>query len=209
MARAPARKPSPPNEPSAAAMAAIARSKQSVPEDKLVVLRDKVRRVRDLESMIDQQSEDLDKLSKERSSLLTKELPDMMLELKVPSIGIGAEGNYPEFVAVAAPYYAANIAASWPEEKRQKAFEWLEKSGHGDMIKNIYTIELGRGTAKVAKALTAALKKLKVPYRVVRGVPHTTLTAFVREMVERENKTPPLDILGATVGTVVRLKEKK
>jgi collagenase-like PrtC family protease len=192
------------------AAAALADAAKAAPSpDKLKALRANIARVRDLELEIQERDEVTDKLEKEKSDLLLKKLPDMFNELGIKVLELEPEGNLPGYVAKSAAYYAANIAANWDEDRRQRAFKWLRDHKLGDVIKSNFQVELGRGTEKQQKALKAALKKLKVPFAVREGVPHTTLTAIVREMIEKQGKTPPLDTLGATVGTVVQVKQAK
>jgi hypothetical protein len=69
--------------------------------------------------------------------------------------------------------------ANIPEARRDEAFAWLDKN-----------------------------RKLEVSYSSKLSVPWNTLTAFVKEQVEK-GAVLPLDILGATVGRVVKLKARK
>jgi hypothetical protein len=192
----------------AAAAAKDAESKEPS-ADALEKLRAHVKEVRNLTLEIEDREEALNRLKTARFLLLSKTLPDMFTELGIKSLELEPEGNTPAFTAKAAPFYKANIAADWPDDKRQKSFEWLRKNKLGDLIRTEFVVELGKDTAKQQKELKAALKKLKIPYDVSEAVPHTTLTAVFKNMVEKEGKTPPLDILGASMGTVVQVKAAK
>lgn len=177
-------------------------------EDKLDKVRDGVRRMRDLRARRADLEEQVAETGRLLYELEFSELPSLFDEARVTNIGLEPEGNQPGVVAKVAPYYKANIAADWSEEKKSAAFEWLDKNGHGGLIKTIISVELPRGSRGLAKQVKSALKKLRVPYTENPGVPWNTLTAFVREQIEGGN-TVPLDTLGATVGRVVKITEAK
>lgn len=183
----------------------------AVPKDKLDRITALTARVRDIDAEMSGLGERTKKLKNERTEIATKKLPELFQQVGMSSVALQAEGNAPAYAANMAKFYNANISADWPDEQREKAFALLTKLGMADIIKNIITIELGKGTAKLQKAVVAALRKLKVPFSAKRGVPHQTLTAWIRD---RYAKNEPLSqeeltILGATVGIAVSLKEVK
>ena len=198
------------SKPSAALAAKMKADVPQVPEDKLEKARDYLRQSRDL----DKEVRDLAERLKERqASLLTlkqKTLPDFFNEIGIDNLGLPAEGNLPAYDAKLVPYYHANIGADWDTERQEAAFGYLAAQEGGEaMIKTVITVELGRGDRKVAEKVEAALDKIKVPYSRKLGVPWNTLTAWVKEQIERHKTTPDLNLLGATVGSVVNLKERK
>ena len=130
-----------------------------------------------------------------------------MREARVPALTLEAEGNFPAFKLDCKPYYYANIKADDP--LAPSAFAWLEKHGHGDIIKKTYTIVVGKGDAKLSKRIEATLNKAKIPFEVKMAVPWNTLTAFLREQIEKFKTMPPLDLLGGKVGSVVDMKVMK
>jgi hypothetical protein len=182
-----------------------------VPEGTLERLRERVKRVRDLDLEISDLFATLKSKTNERTEILQKKLPDMMQEARVPSIGLAPEGNAPGVDAQLKPLYYANISADWEDERREAAFKLLTKLGLADIIKNLITVELGRGTAKQQKAVVAALRKLKVPFECRKGVPHNTLTAWIKERYTNGEplSQDELTTLGATVGHIVVLKPRK
>jgi len=188
--------------PAALAAAVRATAQQPIPEDQLRRVRDMVRRARDLELEVQDLQAKAAEKGKELTKLKTADLPDIFNEVGIPFIGLDAEGNMPAYEARRKSYYHANI----PEERKDEAFAWLVQEGHEDMIKTQISIALGRGQVKMAKAVRAAMDKLGAEYEEKLGVPWNTLTAFVREQIEKYQVTPPLDLLGATVGQVVELK---
>ena len=195
--------------PSAALARKIKTDKPVVPEDKLEAVRDQLRKSRDTELEIADLTEKLEALNKVQNLRIHEELPALFQEIGIDKLGIGAEGNLPAYDASLSPYYKASISAEWPQERQDAAFDWLEKEGHGDLIKNMFVVQLGRGDEKKAKKLRGLLEKAGYEFENKRAVPWNTLTAFVKEQVEVKQKTPNLELIGATVGKIVKLKPRK
>lgn len=143
-------------------------------------------------------------LKERRKVLVMKELPDYLTKVSQDKIGL------PEFGVdlVMENYYHANIQAEWPEEQRDAAFKYLEDGGNGDLIKITIEIAFSRKDYKKAAALAAKLEKEKFSPVLSKGVAWNTLTAFVKEQIEG-GKTLDLDVLGATVGRIVKIKKRK
>lgn len=196
---------------SAKTQALLDAMKQDVPTatpDQLSVIHRKVAELRDLELETSRLAERGVQISQRRKELTDKELVDVMDAAHVPSITIAAIGNMPEFTVEIGAYYHANIRTDWPEPQRQKAFAWILKH-HDGMLRNTFTVDFGKNSVKVQKELTAWLTKRKVKYVNEFGVPWNTLTSFVKEQIEEHKKTPPLALLGATVGRVAKIKKEK
>jgi hypothetical protein len=157
--------------------------------------------------------ENADTLQKDRKERLRelefKTLPDMFNKVGVDKIGLESTGNMPGYDAKRAPYYHANIATSWPEEKRQAAFDWLEKHGGGDLIKAEIVLTIPSKNMKLRKMILSAVKKFKVQTEVNLTVPWGSLTSFIKESITKHGRMPPLDLLGAEVGERVQLKPRK
>jgi hypothetical protein len=169
---------------------------------------DKLKEARDLRLEI---ASDAEQTKIKQGNLVTlerKTLPDLFNSAGITNLGLEPEGNMPGYEAKREPYVHASIAASWPDEKRQAAFDYLTKHGGGDLIKMEISVMLPMKSTKQQKEVIAALKKLKVPYEVSRAVPWGSLTAFVREMITRKKVMPPLDVLGADVGEMVVMKPR-
>jgi hypothetical protein len=133
-----------------------------------------------------------------------KELVDLFSECGISAITLEAEGNHPAYTLERKPYYHANI----PEESRDSAATWLEETGHGDLLRSVVTISLGKKEVKTVRRIEKMLRNMGVEYSTKFGVPWNTLTAWVRERVEKYNEVLPLDLLGAKVGEIVKLKLK-
>lgn len=175
-----------------------------VSEDKLVKLRSTAQELFNLDSEIAQLEAEVESRKKRLIELSTKTLPDLLDSAGTDKVGLPEVG----VDAVLKPYYRANIAAEWEEERRLKAFDWLAANGHGDMVKVTVTVAFGRQEYDKAQNYAERVRKAGFTPKLDMGVPWTTLTAFVKEQFEA-NDPPPLDLLGATVGRVVKLIERK
>jgi hypothetical protein len=181
---------------------------QKTDPNQLKRITETLRQARDLRLEI---SSDAEQAKIKQGNLFTlerKTLPELFNSAGITNLGLEPEGNMPGYEAKREPYVHASIAASWPDEKRQAAFDYLTKHGGGDLIKMEISVMLPMKSTKQQKEVIAALKKLKVPYEVSRAVPWGSLTAFVREMITRKKQMPPLDVLGADVGEVVTMKPR-
>lgn len=168
-----------------------------------------LRRMRDLGAEISDAQQAIKEKQDALATLERKTLPELFTQAGVKALTLDKEGNMPAYEAERSNYYRANIAVSWPEEKRQAAFDWLEKNGGADLIRCEIMVAVPRKDLKLRKAVVAALKKLKVEHHISLNVPWASLTSFVKECYERKKKAPPLELLGADVGEIVRLKVKK
>lgn len=177
-------------------------------EDKLEAIRTQLREVRDTTARIGDLQSVVGEENKKLQRLTFETLPEMFAAAGIDSLGLPAEGNNPPFEAKLNPFYRANIAASWDEERRAAAFKLLESLGAASLIKTFITIEVPREDRKKVKEITAALRKMKCHFEVEASVHSGTLTAFVREQLE-EGRVLPLDVLGASVGNIVKMKERK
>lgn len=188
--------------------------KSSEPEptnpDRLNNVRALAKAARDLATEIESDTEHLSRKKTQLYNMTTKELPDLFSEYNISSLSLEPEGNYPGVDLESKLHYKAVLPKNEETgEVLPEGLDWLEKNKAGDLIKRVYTIQLPMDNAKRAKELGALLKKHKFPYTVSRTVPWTTLTSWVKEQLEVRKKVLPLDILGATVGKVVKMKIKK
>lgn len=195
--------------PSAALKRALASSKQEVPEDKLEDIRNDLRRARDLEMRSAQLMEQYRECQDELQTLLTARIPEKFEAVFIDKLGLLPEGNLPGYDAQLRPYYRASIPADWPEEKREKAFAYLEDNDAGDLIGNLFSVSLGRGTSKQQERLRRALQKTGVAFTEKKAVNWNTLTAWVKEQIEKHQTMPDLETLGAKVGKIINLKPRK
>lgn len=205
--------PSPAPGPSSDLAAAMASRRPETGEDQLKVIRSKASELRGLQMRAQDLTDSLAEVNKGINRLKADELPVLMTAAGLVTLTLEASGNLPELEFSLRPYYKANISAEWPQERQNAAFDWLEENGHGDLIKTVVIIELGRGEIKLLKALSKALLKIKgiTPDQVMvrKAVPWNSLTGWLKEQIEKYKRRPPLDVLGATVGQVVDVKQTK
>ena len=178
--------------------------------DKLEAIRNELRNVRDLRlKLVDLQQQ----VSETNQAIYEKErvtLPDMFIDAGVDTVGLPAQGNSPAYDAKLEPYYKANILSSWEPDRKQAAFDWLIKHGAGDLIKSTITIRLPLGSDKLRKRIVSALSKFKgIDISHEMSVPWNTLTAYVKECFTKARRVPPLDLIGAEVGSIVKMNERK
>lgn len=196
-------------EPNADVLAAIQAGGLATNEDRLLALRNAVANVRDLEKLKIDQEAALKETNIKLQEAYYKTLPDLMDQVGVPSITLASEGNLPEVVAKAQPYYHASISAEWPIEQQYKAFKYLEDTGHGDLIKTGVTINFPREEHDKALAFARKMRDAGFTVEEKQSVHFKTLTAWLKEMIEKRKVMPDLDIIGGTVGRVVKLSKDK
>jgi hypothetical protein len=155
----------------------------------------------DAKETIEKELEDISARIKEVS---TKKLPELFDKLNMDKIGLADTG----YDIVMKPDFYANIAADWPEEERERGFDYLEKLGGGDLVKTVVSVTFGRNEIHKARELQEHLRSLnslegRVP-TLTRGAQWNTLTSFVKELVTKaqqsEQPIPDLTPLGAKIG---------
>jgi hypothetical protein len=139
----------------------------------------------------------------ERNRLIHNHLPEMM-----DAAGVDREG-YPDLGVdlISRPYFKANISAEWSEEKRQAAFDALQREGHGDIVKVELSVQFGRGDIERARALRDDLIDRGHQPRMQMRVDWNTLTALAKELHRRGQALPPE--CEAQVGRVAEIKTRK
>jgi hypothetical protein len=176
-------------------------------EDQLAAIRKKAREARDAKLEKEAAILRIEQLNLQIVRIEQGELPDLMEAAHLFSLGLEAEGNLPAYALELSPYYYANIKNE--DEFAPKAYDYLIKNGHGAMIKRSYEISFGRGEDKKAAAFEKLLNSKKYPFTVKVGVPWNTLTAWLKEQVEKFKNVPPLDLMNGKVGKVAKLKPVK
>lgn len=200
------KKPEPPASGLPAHLAAAIDKRGDVPPpaDQLERVRDAARRLRDLYQEKENLSARATEVQAKITAMETAELVDLFNEVKVPAISIEANGNAPAADFEKQPFYSAKI----PEGRDEEAMGWFEAEGHGDLIKTSFTIAFGMGERKTAVKLQAFLDKAAIEYGSKVGVHAGSLLAFVKKELQAGRKIP-LDLLGAYVGEIVKMKPRK
>ncbi len=178
------------------------------PADRLAALRAGAERLRDQELAVANAEQALADAKAAYRRLAHEELPDLMDTAGVDHVGLPARGNLPACDAVCGPYYKANIAADWAPERREAAFTYLEGVAP-DIVRVVVSVQFGKAEMAEALDLRDYLQGQGYPVAVKMDVPWASLTAWVREQIERHQAALPLDLIGATVGRVVKIKPRK
>lgn len=175
--------------------------------DKLEIVKTKARELRDLTLESEELMRQQELIAGRINTIQGRELPDLMIETGLNKLGLEAEGNLPAYDVEVKNFYSASIRADAPTAPA--AYQWLDKNGHGDLIKHTFTISFGKNEAKAAKQFEKQLETAKVDYSSKLGVHSGTLTAFVKDQIENEDAVLPLDLLGATVGKWAKIQPRK
>jgi hypothetical protein len=163
----------------------------SVPQDKDL---SKVASLVELQLALEQQVEEIEGRLKDKKEQLRKvqeyDLPEAMAEVGLASVTTkdGAK-------VVVKPFYSGKIDA----ENCDAAHGWLREHGHGDLIKHEITVPIGKGQDQVAQDLVATLTREGLSYKDKEGVHPQTLSAFIREQVEKGHAIP-LETFKAFIG---------
>jgi len=198
-----------------AAETAEAQSEQKTPVDSLKALQTLGSEALQIADWIKRAEAKIEERKARLNKILSREMIDIMGEVNIDSItvdGVALE---------AANYYKASI----PEEHRDAGHNWLEEQEFGDLIKYQVIITVPTRVnpddeddtnAELIKKIENAVRQLsnEAEVEVKRQVPWKRLTSWLKEYVEKvlpnnpELPAVPLDILGATVGRVVKIKSK-
>jgi len=134
-----------------------------------------------IEDKISDAEENIEKLKKELAEYRDNKIPDLFDELGMSEFtltdgtGITVERGF-----------VGNITA----KTQNKAFKWLKKNGHGDIIKHDFTVKLKSGEDEQAVELREELGLLGVTYAEKSSIHPQTLRAFVNEQMDKGSKIP-------------------
>jgi len=160
----------------------------------------------------------LKQLNAELHQLRTKTIPEAMTAAGVAKFGMldGSE------VVIEKQYFASipsedaiekaqsNLERQELLDRRRAALTALRDSGNGDIIKNQFRQQFGRGEDALAAQLAAILRKRGIEFTQTEGVHPSTLKAFVKEQLEKGRLTTDMQTaLGAFVLDVAKIKAKK
>jgi hypothetical protein len=194
--------------PSPAVQAAIA-AMSALPHDQRMVHAHAVaQRLYETQLIIKDLEERLAAARNELNALQFETLPTILDSLGVDRLGVPAHDNMPAFDLTLLPYCKAVIPASWPPEKRAAAFTALTEFGHEDLIKTEIVTALPRGQHALAQQIVAAIRERGAEPQVDEAVHHGTLTAWLSSRLAAHQPVPDLETIGASVGRIVKLKER-
>jgi len=185
------------------------------PADPVPAIRtDKLAQLRLLVDLLDREleaadsAEKISKLAAARARAISEEdIPELLAELELAGITL-EDGSK---VAVKSEVYA-----SISEDRKDRAFEWLEKNGFGDIIRTSIALSFAPADSELCGKVFDLLAKRKdlakagiVP-ELSRGVHAGTLKAFLRERLEAGTpKDLPLDLFAARPVKVAKITKPK
>jgi len=150
----------------------------------------------ELEEAVSRTEDHLKQLKKDLEQVSTRDLPDALMELGLSGLPL-ADGT----VISIKPFVSASISKARQEE----AHTWLNLNGHGDLIKNIVSINAGKDKLAADTAIDALVDAGFAP-DVKESVHAQTLKAFVREQVEAGTALP-LELFGVFLGQKATIKK--
>jgi len=166
---------------------------------------------RDLELQIKDLEAQLHEKRDRLKAIYHTTMPDLLDALHLDHIGLPANGNQPGLDFHLQPYYSANIAAAWDEERKQIGFDLLTKLKADDLIKTEVAVRLPKGQLKLAKKICQTIEKLGPTPSFKQSVHPGTLSAWLRELYEIRHQSLPqsdLDLIGGFVGRKVTSQER-
>ena len=99
-------------------------------ESDLARAREMGEKLLDIQQDIAAKKKELSDLEKSETELRTKTLPEFMDRIRTDHVGVPER----DVDIVVSSKYHASIASSWPDEKREEAFSYLESLDMGDLI---------------------------------------------------------------------------
>lgn len=181
--------------------------------DRLTQIKEKVAELRDLVVTVKDLEERLETTKAEKLKLETVTLPDMMTAAGMNKFGLEAEGNNPAYDASIEPMVRANIAASWPEDKRQKGFSVLRELKGESLIKTIVQFEFDPKEREEAKKFIAKCDELGFIGEEKLSVNHNSMASWLKAEVNADPPRVPspaqLEAIGGFVGRTVKIKKRK
>jgi hypothetical protein len=175
---------------------------QQTPADILAKIEQLGTELYDLQSEIEQLEERIAEKKKLFTRISQNDLVALFVEARVDTIGLPDRNTD----IVLAPWVNAKI----PEDKKDEAFNWLTENGHGGIIKTEVSISLGKDSVETAKEIADYLRMRYQEYETTleQKVHAATLTSFIKGQLQ-EGIVVPLELLGASAGSVVKFKKRK
>tara|TARA_R110002074_G_scaffold101330_1_gene218780 strand:+ start:495 stop:1091 length:597 start_codon:yes stop_codon:yes gene_type:complete len=152
---------------------------QNLPDDSINSISKLAERIIESQNRISRIEEALKTDKVELRKLTDEELPAAMAEVNMKKF----ETDSGYSVAIK-KIYVTNIKV----EDRPEAFAWLRDNGHGDLIKNIVSINFGKGEDEVASRFKALAEEENIPVETDTKIHPMTLRAWGKEQIEKGNR---------------------
>lgn len=196
---------------------------QDVPHGKpTTALVDAVRQMRKLEAELREAEATTKQKLEELLRLTDVTIPSIMTAAGITSkVALEVDGN--RGVLERKPWVRANIPSAAAveneddeiekialQERREKALAWLKANDYDAIMKNQVVVALPKNSATVAQEIVDYLMSIGYDSKVVNEVHHSTLTAWVKEMLKRPlPERPPADVFALSQGERVKFKPEK
>jgi hypothetical protein len=160
-------------------------------------LSDLVRKLRNVETQIEDAEQHLKALKQEKHKLSVENIPQIMDEMGVERLDVDGVTVTRKMI----------VQASIPVERRDEAFAWLRENGLDDIIKNDVTCTFGKGEDNIAGDVVGLLQERGFDPKTKTHVHPSTLKAFVKERVT-DGKPIDLDMFGAYINNTAEIRRK-
>ena len=155
------------------------RKVQSLNQDELKSLAELCDKLLRLQGTIGNTEDRLQRLKEAEKNLSEEVIPLRLQELGIQDLRLNDGSRISAVID--------NLHTS-EDEKLEAAHKWLRKNGHGDLIKNVVSLQFGRGEDERAKEVINTLMKDGLIPEQKQSVHPSSLKAFVREQVESNNQ---------------------
>lgn len=170
---------------------------QSVSEDQLAILYQRLDEAIELENAVEQMEADLKAAKANLHNMCSVQIPDLMTQLQIErQVRNGYDIKLQPIVSGSLPKEPA---------KRSAAISWLEQHEGGELIKTEVKLSFGRSEHQDALKLAKSLKEKGLEPLVESGVHAQTLCAFARERIANGEEIDT-EVLGLYTGKVVKFK---
>lgn len=164
------------------------------------IINDLVAEAQKYEKEILESEEDLKKAKDKLRAVVEGALPKAMREAGLPEFTTESGINVKVKDKITNSILAAN---------REKAWDWLEENGHGDILKREVVVAFGVTEGEKAKEVALALQKEHArAVQCQRKAEPATVKSLLARLIE-ENAEVPRDLFGVRELTVAEFKMKK
>jgi 5'-3' exonuclease len=150
-------------------------SLQQVDKEKTTKIVNLARNLVDTKKSIEELEAKIKELKEKERIISEEQIPKFLQEMgidaiKTPFGTIGYNLKYRGYIT---------------KTNQSKAFEWLRKEGHGDIIKTEVSASFGMGDTDKAQDLLATMRKGGINPNFKEGVHHGTLSSWIKDMTEK------------------------
>lgn len=103
----------------------------------------------------------------------------------------------------------SDVRASIPKAREHEAFAWLERHGHGGLIKRTLEIAFAMGEDEAAAELQEELRERELSVGARKKVESSSLRALLRRLLSDKGQPVPMDIFGASEYDKAEVKSPK